>query len=334
MKKIFLILSLFLVQTCIVNAQQIISSNYVGKIDNSFVVAQLTLTGAGKNKSGGAPPPTCGGYIGPGDVLAGTTVYAYYANRAYSAATCGAPLWKVCQSASPTTCVDWSSSASTGAMVVTTVGGTDCTAALTNCAIDREYDISGANDCSGSPCPKIYVTRPNPAFGTTDCPGIVGPCINGGAITNITSTSAAGGTHAQPVTISVVYKQNVATRVSCIGYSNAAGTNYATGSLANTGVLYAGTASPYTIADSAWHSVQAYFSAGNSLININGGGDSATAAAGSAGFSGGYGTGFAVACPFDFQTMTESGFLGDTGASGSPAVRNALGANQKTFGGF
>lgn len=75
MKKIFLILSLFLVQTCIVNAQQI-PYDFVGKVstyqvariaalkhraeyDSKSQFAQLTLTGAGKNKSGGAPPGGC-----------------------------------------------------------------------------------------------------------------------------------------------------------------------------------------------------------------------------------------------------------------------------------
>lgn len=103
--------------------------------------AQLTLTGAGKTTVAAAA------FSGPGDIVA--SAKGWWGLRAYSVADKGNRLINVCN-VSDVACADMSSDATTGALVVTTVGGSDCTMVV--CTIKTMYDRSGANNCSAAAC--------------------------------------------------------------------------------------------------------------------------------------------------------------------------------------
>src|SRR5216684_5005777 len=99
------------------------------------------LTGAGwlpLAKSGVA-------FVGSGDIVGGWQVW--YGLRAFSAAKRGTKAINVCN-VSDVACADFLTDATTGALVVTTVGGSDCSVVV--CIIKTLYDQSGALACTGA----------------------------------------------------------------------------------------------------------------------------------------------------------------------------------------
>src|SRR6185437_5737821 len=113
-------------------------------------LAQVPTTGAGKS----GPAGGSGGYTGLGDVL-GTNWFAHYGTRAFSSARRGQKLWNVCD-ATGANCVDWSSDATTGAIVPTLINGSSC--GVVTCPIHTWYDDSGLNSCGGAPCNFVQTT--------------------------------------------------------------------------------------------------------------------------------------------------------------------------------
>ncbi len=86
---------------------------------------------------------TSGSYQGPIDLVA--SPIACYSTRACSAATRGTKAMNVCN-VSDIACADFSTDATTGKLVVTTVGGSSCS--VITCTVKTWYDQSGnVNDC-------------------------------------------------------------------------------------------------------------------------------------------------------------------------------------------
>lgn len=85
---------------------------------------------------------TTAGYTGPGDIQ---TFTFWGGVRAYSAATAGTKAIQVCNVAD-VACADLSTDASTGALVVSTIGGSNC--AIVTCTVKTIYDKVGTADCT------------------------------------------------------------------------------------------------------------------------------------------------------------------------------------------
>lgn len=83
-------------------------------------------------------PPRVTSYTGPGDIVASAKFWGGL--RAYSSAKRGSAAINVCN-VSDVACVDMVTNASTGALVVTTVGGSNC--GSVTCTIKIVYDQSG-----------------------------------------------------------------------------------------------------------------------------------------------------------------------------------------------
>lgn len=116
------------------------------------VTAQVPMTGAGV----GAPGGGAASYTGPGDI---DTFTAWWGLRAYSSATRGNNLIEVCNSGDAN-CVNMASSASTGDLVVTSVGSTDCS--VSTCTIKTAYDQSGnSRNMSQATEANRFVLTPN-----------------------------------------------------------------------------------------------------------------------------------------------------------------------------
>jgi hypothetical protein len=141
--------------------------------------AQVPMTGAGLAKPGGSPPPSCS-YTGIGDVVSGAK--GYYGLRAYNAASCGNKVAQVCN-AGDAACVDMVSSSTTGALVITTVGGTNC--AVSTCTVKTLYDQSGALACSSSACDATQATEADRPTLVVNCTGASKPCLDFGNNTSI-----------------------------------------------------------------------------------------------------------------------------------------------------
>lgn len=274
--------------------------------------AQLTTTGAGKTP-GAAPPPTCT-YTGAGDIAAaqGVTVYAWFGLDAFSAATCGAAAIEVCQ-AGTTTCVDFVTSTTTGALVLGTPGGTNCTTLFSNCDIRKMYG-QGGTDCSGA-CVATFSPRPYLGTNTTDCSG-KSVCVLGNQVASVASITGTSGTHPQGVTMSV-YARRVNGSTDCIAWSNGTTPGLAYTS-ANTVQMYSGSAYTNTVSDNAWHAMQAFFNGASSILNLDG--TELTAGnTGASGYATAYGIGATTLCPLQRVQFTEVGFYDTTNATSRPA---------------
>lgn len=112
-----------------------------------------------------------GSYTGIADVWSG--VVAHWGVRAASSAQRGQKLLNVCDAATGLTCADWSSGASTGLIVPTTIGGSSCSSIA--CEVAEAYDDSGLSSCTVagvvSPC------NATAAHGSR--PGLVLNSVNG-----------------------------------------------------------------------------------------------------------------------------------------------------------
>lgn len=99
----------------------------------------MTLLGVG------APSAAPAGYTGPGDVQ---TFVHWIGLRAYSTADRGNALVNVCNSTGgvDVLCQDFSSDPTTGALVISTIGGVSCSTAP--CTIKTWYDRIGGNNCT------------------------------------------------------------------------------------------------------------------------------------------------------------------------------------------
>ena len=154
--------------------------------------AQVPMTGAGLPK-----PATAAGYTGPGDIVSGA--YGWWGLRAYNSATRGNKVANVCIP-SDVTCTDLLSDATTGALVITTIGGSSC--GVVTCTIKTLYDQSGNTHCSSAACDVTNSTIGNRPVLTLNCIGSL-PCMTWTkASSQVLLNSNVVASQAQPITVS------------------------------------------------------------------------------------------------------------------------------------
>ncbi len=189
-------------------------------------------------------------YAGPGDVVSGALTW--WGLRAYNAATKGNALINVCSPADAA-CADFSSDATTGALVIVAVGGHTC---ADDCTIKKFYDQSGANSCSAAACDWIQNTIGNRATLINFCHNSK-PCARSVEISNTQYVAANFPGAANPGwTISGVFNQTggtagqhewISTSFVSVGVDNTSG-----------GLCYQINFAPFTATctGSTWHAVQ------------------------------------------------------------------------------
>jgi len=138
-----------------------------------------------------------GTYVGPGDVVA--SARAWWGLRAYSAATRGHAAINVCN-VSDVACADLITDPSTGKLVITTVGGSNC--ASVTCTVKKIYDQTAAGNCTGS-CDLIQATiADRPVFIVSCVNGL--PCVRSSGAAGVVLQSAGNMSQAMPFTSGVV----------------------------------------------------------------------------------------------------------------------------------
>lgn len=209
---------------------------------STLAFGQLTSTGAGKKATAAAT------YTGPANIVASPT--AWYGMRAMSTADRGNKLLNVCNVAD-VVCADFSSDATTGALVISTVGGSSCSIVV--CTIKTMYDRSG----SGQDATQSTIgTRPT----------LVVSCVNSLPCAAFSSQRLAitlGSSVSQPLTMSAVAIRTGGTTSFSDILAQAAGSSVLitfTNS-ANTAGLFGGSSvvPTKTAADNAWHALQGVF---------------------------------------------------------------------------
>lgn len=258
---------------------------------------QQPLLGVGGASAGG------GGYTGPGDVQPAKW---YYALRAYTSATRGNKLVNVCTTISTVdTCADMFSDATTGALVITTIGGAACNTST------QPYNIKTWYDLTGNGLDQTDTNPANRAVLTTCNGATTGAAFSGGQGYN----AIASATQAQP--FEVIW---AGTRTGAFTtQGNVFDTNggipqdgYWTST--NTVYGYTGTIQTATASDSACHIMQIIHNGASGSIRVDNGAP-ATLDMGASGISafipaiGGEGT-----SRFITGTLFEVGVV----ASGSP----------------
>ncbi len=201
-------------------------------------------------------------YTGPGDVVSGAVFW--FGLRAYSSADRGNALINVCNVAD-VACADMSSDATTGALSVTTIGGSSCS--IVTCTIKTWYNRGSAG---GSVTQATIAQRPTLIVSCTS--GL--PCA---AFATVNGLSGASATIARPYSMNVAAIRTGAftTFASAISADNGA-SNYAAmawkGQINSAGISSVSTGLFATVADSAWGVWTGQFltSPGPSVVNVVG----------------------------------------------------------------
>ncbi len=281
----------------------------------AFAGSSQTLIGVGSG--GGAAA-----YSGPGDVVPGATMWAGL--RAYSAATRGQPAANVCN-AGDAACVDMVTDATTGALVITTVGGTNC--GSSTCTVKKLYDQTVGNNCAAASCDLIQNTEANRPVLVTSCINSK-PCMTGNGSQSV--VTANGLTLPEPLTISAIGWRTTGSGVFSVIVGQisfgAIMLTYWVG--ANQAAIYDGTQLTATAADDAFHAFEGIFNGASSAIYVDGVGTTG-AIAGSQSFANNIGflTG-------NFGTITGKGIeMGIWGSAISGGDAVALSSNQTGFWG-
>lgn len=230
--------------------------------------AQLTTTGAGK-APGGSPPPAFAGVF---DVAACGTNCSYWGTRASSTADRGNKLMNVCNVAD-VACADLSSDATTGALVIGTIGGVTCgtTVGVNVCTIKTLYDRGNATVCN------IYTTACDFAQATIalrptlipSCGGTGLPCIacNGAQYMTNGTTSTLN----QPNSISFVGERTGNTSAYNTVFGSKGGSmQMAFDTSPNQFILFAGSLTSAVAAnDNVVHAVQSLYQDVTSVLRVD-----------------------------------------------------------------
>lgn len=210
--------------------------------------------------AGAAATCVSSGYQGPGNIK-GSAAW-YIGGRAYTAADCGNKLFNVCN-AGDVTCVDMSSSTSTGYLVVVSVGGTDCTASATTCTVKTAYDRSG------NAINFTEATAANrPTLNTNAANGHACLQFLGSSSQRLVGTSTD---IAIPWTISAVAKRtSTTTENDVVGGYAGNGVTFGFNNSANTLFTYAGLAATLAGTDNTFQAIQAVDLSSNLDLFANG----------------------------------------------------------------
>jgi hypothetical protein len=197
------------------------------------------------------PPPAGVTYTGPLDVVSSAT--ACWSLRACSAAKRGTASINVCN-VSDVVCADLSTDATTGALVITTIGGSSC--GSITCTVKTIYDQSG----NGFNMTQATIAK-RPTL-TVSCFGSL-PCMTGSG-TQFLSIAGGIGVLNQPLTTSYVAERTAAFSAysDVIGNNNSSQVGF---QVTNEAFAYAGAQINATATDSAAHSVQTVLATTSSL---------------------------------------------------------------------
>lgn len=268
-------------------------------------------------------------YAGPGDVVA---LKWWVGLRAYSAATAGAAALNICSESGgvDVTCEDELTSATTGKLVLGTIGAT-CSSVT--CTVKIWYDRTGNNACASAPCNFTQTTVADRAtFLITGCPGTSGqPCASFNGSSDCYTTGGAVGDSQPYSETAVSYKTSSASNESILIFDSSTAGQVGYSSTANTAGFYAGSFVSATASDNALHSFQAIFNdPSSSAIYVDGVSTSGSVGSGNATLPADIGS---VACTSQFL----GGFFSEVGfAVGAFSGGNvsALTSNQRAFWGF
>lgn len=234
-----------------------------------LATAQAQATRPGVGTSGVDVRPGIGAatapYVGPGDIVSGAK--AWWGLRGYNAAYSGNAV-NVCN-ASDATCVDMV--ISSGVLVITTVGGTDC--GVSTCTIKTFYDQSGGNQCTGSiPCNMTQATEATRYVLTLNCIGSK-PCATVASADTYATVATIITGSVQPYTFSIVgQRTGNLTGLNAVVAGGTAGSAVQAGFGAanNLAYVFAGTTvRTATAADSAFHAIQYLYNGASSSINVD-----------------------------------------------------------------
>ena len=214
-----------------------------------FLLPAQTTINTGRHR---VPKAASASYTGPGDVTSGAL--AWWGLRAYSSATRGTKAANVCNVAD-VACADLSTDASTGALIITTIGGSSCS--IVTCTVKTLYDQSGGTNCTGSvACDLTQATIGNRPTLVVSCVSSL-PCMAWTSGQSLVSVNVAS-TLSDPYTMSVVGERTAGftTYSDLIGDVGGNGQLLFTNS-ANTGMLFAGSlALTATANDSVFNAMQ------------------------------------------------------------------------------
>ncbi len=249
---------------------------------------------------------------------------AWYGLRAYSTATRGTKSVQVCN-VSDVVCSDLSTDGTTGDLVVTTIGGSNC--AVVTCTVKTLYDKVGTNDLTQATIANRPVFTQNSlgtswgmAFTAASSEQLVGPNLSPQAqqyyfyvVANWNGAANAG-----------IWAADSGGFAGAIAEFETAGPNFA---------IFAGSTLTASATANAWHAVQSLFNGASSVISVDN-----TETTGAAGAQGAFNM---VAAPlrlgndissFFSGSVMEIGYLAATVSSGN---RTSLNSNaHAAYGGW
>lgn len=209
-------------------------------------------------------------YSGPGDVVSGAM--AWWGLRAYSNAKAGTKAANICN-ASDTNCADVNTLTNGNFDVATSQGAPlNCGGAGGTCTVKTLYDQSGSTLCIGSTaCNLTNTTIANRPTLTFNCVGAL-PCMTWASPTvQVLSSLGLIATQSQPFSVSAVGERTGAfTSIGDIAGGASNGFQFGFGGSANTALLYAGTITTATAADSTLHALQGLANGASSVISVDG----------------------------------------------------------------
>ncbi len=225
-----------------------------------FVLAVQYASASSLLMLGAGTPTVAASYVGPGNVVASST--AWYGLRAYSTADRGNALINVCN-VSDVVCADMSSDATTGALVIATIGGSSCSVVV--CTIKTFYDRSGNGKNVTQATISKRFTLTVSCVNSKPCAVALGSSsqcyLASSTITATSSTAIFVGIRTGAFTTQATVLGDDSDHIE-FGYLNATNKVYLSGPV---------TAANITASDSAWHAVQGVsVSASGSSITVDG----------------------------------------------------------------
>lgn len=198
-------------------------------------------------------------YTGPGDIV---SFLSWGGLRAYSAATRGNNALNVCNPGDAA-CADVVTDATTGNLVLTTIGGHDCT--MDDCTAKIIYDQTAGGSCSGS-CNLVQATEASRFTLKHNCVNTTLWCLvmPGGSQQMI---SAGNATFTLPYSMSTV-----ANRTTVVSYANVIGLG--SGGVvelgfdisANNSFLFGNVLFTAATTDNSFHSIQGLLASTSKLV--------------------------------------------------------------------
>lgn len=185
--------------------------------------------------------------------------------RACATAVAGNKLANICN-ASDVTCVDMLSSATTGNLVLTTVGGTNC--AVSTCTVKTLYE----QETCGATCNMTQATIANRPVFVPSCTPNGHACMTC-ASANSQSLTTVGNVPSITQAFSVASlakRTGTATGILWGGSTNNSWSENFFGNSANQFSIYSGTTQTVTAADNAFHSLIAVHTGASSSATVDG----------------------------------------------------------------